>query len=186
MRFIRGDTLKEAIERFHGDETLKNSPGQRACVAQALGRPGRMQCDRLCPLARRASSRHQAGQYHRGQTWRDAGGRLGTGQGPRPVRPRVCRTNAGSEILRQRLVRDSAGLGAGHAGLYEPEQDEGTSSNSAPAPMSTASTRFFTFCSPASRRSKATTSVVLRRARGKVPAAQEDTRRSTNHWRRSV
>ena len=27
MRFIRGDSLKEAIERFHADETLKKDPG---------------------------------------------------------------------------------------------------------------------------------------------------------------
>ena len=30
MRFIRGDSLKEAIERFHNDELLKKDPGRRS------------------------------------------------------------------------------------------------------------------------------------------------------------
>ena len=30
MRFIKGDSLKEAIERFHGDESQKNDPGRRS------------------------------------------------------------------------------------------------------------------------------------------------------------
>src|SRR5262249_39205070 len=30
MRFIRGDSLKQAIDHFHGDEALKNDPGRRS------------------------------------------------------------------------------------------------------------------------------------------------------------
>jgi hypothetical protein len=30
MRFIRGDSLKEAIERFHDNEGLKKDPGRRS------------------------------------------------------------------------------------------------------------------------------------------------------------
>jgi serine/threonine protein kinase len=29
MRLIKGDSLKEAIERFHGDEALRTDPGRR-------------------------------------------------------------------------------------------------------------------------------------------------------------
>jgi eukaryotic-like serine/threonine-protein kinase len=30
MRFIQGDSLKEAIDQFHSDDTLKNNPGRRS------------------------------------------------------------------------------------------------------------------------------------------------------------
>ena len=30
MRFIKGDSLKEAIEQFHADNYLKNDPGRRS------------------------------------------------------------------------------------------------------------------------------------------------------------
>ena len=36
MRFVRGDSLKEAIERFHGDEELKKHAGNRALALQKL------------------------------------------------------------------------------------------------------------------------------------------------------
>jgi serine/threonine-protein kinase len=36
MRFIRGDSLKEAIERFHGDEALKRDFGQRSLELRKL------------------------------------------------------------------------------------------------------------------------------------------------------
>src|SRR6185437_7093561 len=39
MRFIRGDSLKEAIERFHKDERLQRDPGERAVqFRELLGR----------------------------------------------------------------------------------------------------------------------------------------------------
>src|SRR5262249_53533061 len=39
MRFIRGDSLKEAIERFHADPELKKDPGRRSLeLRQLLGR----------------------------------------------------------------------------------------------------------------------------------------------------
>jgi serine/threonine-protein kinase len=39
MRFIQGDSLKEAIDRFHGDEALKNDPGRRSLeLRRLLGR----------------------------------------------------------------------------------------------------------------------------------------------------
>src|SRR5262249_7646576 len=36
MRFIRGDSLKEAIERFHGDASLKADPGRRSLELRQL------------------------------------------------------------------------------------------------------------------------------------------------------
>src|SRR6516162_5386400 len=36
MRFIKGDSLKEAIERYHADETLKREPGRRSLELRKL------------------------------------------------------------------------------------------------------------------------------------------------------
>jgi serine/threonine protein kinase len=36
MRFVRGDSLKEAIERFHNDEALKKNPGRRSLELRKL------------------------------------------------------------------------------------------------------------------------------------------------------
>jgi serine/threonine-protein kinase len=36
MRFIRGDSLKEAVERFHTDEARRREPGQRALELRGL------------------------------------------------------------------------------------------------------------------------------------------------------
>jgi serine/threonine-protein kinase len=36
MRFIRGESLKESIERFHGDQTLKRDPGRRTLELRKL------------------------------------------------------------------------------------------------------------------------------------------------------
>jgi serine/threonine-protein kinase len=36
MRFIRGDSLKEAIERFHADESLNTDPGRRSLELRKL------------------------------------------------------------------------------------------------------------------------------------------------------
>jgi tetratricopeptide (TPR) repeat protein/tRNA A-37 threonylcarbamoyl transferase component Bud32 len=36
MRFIRGDSLKEAIERFHADASLKSDPGRRSLELRKL------------------------------------------------------------------------------------------------------------------------------------------------------
>ena len=82
MRFVRGDSLKEAIERFHGDEELKKHAGHRAlATAEALASvPRRLQCDRLRARPRRFAPRHQAGQHHRRQARRDPGCRLGAGE----------------------------------------------------------------------------------------------------------
>ena len=191
MRFIRGDSLKEAIDQFHADESLKKSPGQRTLELRKLLRRFLDVCNAIdYAHSRGAASRHQAGQYHRGQARRDPGGRLGAGQGrwAGPIR-RLGRANADSEILDQRHVRDSAWLGAGYAGVYEPRA--GTRRprpRSAPAPTSTAWARRSTFCSPARRRWKGTIlvpcSAPRRRESSRRPGST--TRRSTRRWRRSA
>ena len=88
MRFIKGDSLKEAIERFHGDAGTEGRPGPAvAGAAQALAAVHRrLQRDRLRPQPRRPAPGHQAGQHHRRQARRDAGGRLGPGQAAGPGR----------------------------------------------------------------------------------------------------
>src|SRR5262249_7150211 len=36
MRFIRGDSLKEAVDRFHADEAMKRDPGRRSLELRKL------------------------------------------------------------------------------------------------------------------------------------------------------
>jgi hypothetical protein len=38
MRFIKGDSLKEAIERFHADPELKGDAGRRSLELRTLRR----------------------------------------------------------------------------------------------------------------------------------------------------
>src|SRR5581483_7522596 len=47
MRFIRGDSLKEAIERFHSDWSLKREPGRRTLALQNLLRRFLDVCDAI-------------------------------------------------------------------------------------------------------------------------------------------
>ena len=87
MRFIRGDSLQEAVARFHEQR------GQAARFRRAgpgAPRPAgplhrRLQCHRLRPQPRRAAPRPEAGQHHARPVRRDPGRRLGTGQAPGPV-----------------------------------------------------------------------------------------------------
>ena len=52
MRFIKGDSLKEAIDHFHADDSLKNDPGRRSLELRKLLRrfTRRLQRHRLRPL----------------------------------------------------------------------------------------------------------------------------------------
>ena len=58
MRFIQGDSLKEAIMGFHGDEGLKKDPGRgsRGCASYCGGSP---------TCATRSPTRHSRGVLHR-------------------------------------------------------------------------------------------------------------------------
>ena len=124
MRFIQGDSLKEAIERFHAADGPGRDPGERALALRELLRPvhRRLQRDRLRAQPRRAAPRHQAGQHHAGQIRRDAGRRLGAGQG-------VGRAEGGAGVVAEGALRPAsaggstptvAGSALGHAGVHEP------------------------------------------------------------------
>ena len=88
MRFIRGDSLKEAIAAYHCRRGEAGRPLRTLAGAPPAAVPAhrRLQRDRLRPQPRRAAPRPQAGQHHGRQVRRDAGRRLGPGQGRRPPR----------------------------------------------------------------------------------------------------
>jgi serine/threonine-protein kinase len=58
MRFIRGDSLKEAIEAFHGDEGLKKDPGRRSLELRKLLR-------RFTDVCNAVEYAHSRGVLHR-------------------------------------------------------------------------------------------------------------------------
>jgi tRNA A-37 threonylcarbamoyl transferase component Bud32 len=58
MRFIRGDSLKEAIERFHGDAVLRTDPGRRSLELRKLLR-------RFTDVCNAIGYAHSRGVLHR-------------------------------------------------------------------------------------------------------------------------
>ena len=58
MRFIRGDSLKEAIDRFHNDEALKADPGRRSLELRKLLR-------RFTDVCNAIDYAHSRGVLHR-------------------------------------------------------------------------------------------------------------------------
>ena len=58
MRFIKGDSLKEAIERFHGDDDVKTDPGRRSLELRKLLR-------RFTDVCNAIDYAHSRGVLHR-------------------------------------------------------------------------------------------------------------------------
>jgi serine/threonine-protein kinase len=58
MRFVRGDSLKEAIERFHADEGMKSDPGRRSLELRKLLR-------RFVDVCNAIGYAHSRGVLHR-------------------------------------------------------------------------------------------------------------------------
>jgi serine/threonine-protein kinase len=58
MRFIRGESLKEAVEHFHADEALKSDPGRRSLELRKLLR-------RLIDVCNAIEYAHSRGVLHR-------------------------------------------------------------------------------------------------------------------------
>ena len=126
MRFIRGDSLKEAIAGFHADGT-SNGPRRPLAGDEKLLR-------RFLDVCNAIDYAHSRGVLHRdlkpgnvmrGQARRDARGRLGTGQVPGTNRGRTERGGAVLSVSFERFGRDSPRHGRGYARLHGPEQAAG-------------------------------------------------------------
>ena len=122
MRFVSGDSLKEAIDRFHAGEELKADPGRRSLEMQKLLR-------RFLDVCNAVGYAHSRGVLHRdikpgnvivgrhGETlvvdWglAKATGRSAPGSSERTLAPSASASGSAETV---------PGSGAGHTGLHEP------------------------------------------------------------------
>ena len=192
MRFIRGDSLKEAIERFHADEALKRDPGRRSLELRKLLRRFLDVCNAIeyAHSPGRAAPRHQAGQRDRRQARRDARRRLGPGQAAGQGRARP--PTSGERTLMPCSASGSAetlpGSALGTPAYMSPEQARGDLDALGP--------RSDVYCLGATLYCLLTGKAAFEGddlagappgAAGRVrPAPRSSTRRSTGRWRPSA
>ena len=92
MRFVKGDTLKHAIARYHEpNQDRRPDPGSRALAfpRPPTTVPGCLSRDRICPQQRRAAPGYQAKQCHGWEVRGDPRCGLGLGQSSGASRQRT-------------------------------------------------------------------------------------------------
>ena len=122
MPFIEGQTLQEAIDAFHGDESLRPRPRP---AEPAVPRPAPavhrgLQHGGLCPRPGGRAPRPEAVEHHARPLRRDAGDGLGPGQAVRGGRGGE-RGRTGCPVAEPvARGRDGHRGGPGHAAVHEP------------------------------------------------------------------
>ena len=129
MRFIRGDSLKQAIERFHAADARPGGDRSEKALALRAAQPlrdGLQRCG-IRPQPGRDPSRFEAGECHARPVRRDLGRGLGIGQGRRTRRPGGFERRNLASIVGGglRLERDSGRHGDRHPLVHEPGTGRG-------------------------------------------------------------
>ncbi len=133
MRFIKGDSLKEAIDRFHGDRVAGRgcrASGRwsfRSCCAGFWTSATRSPTPTAGACCTATSSRATSWSASTARPW------SWTGAWPRSSATRKTSAEATlAAAVGQRLERDAAGLGDRHAAFMSPEQAAGRSGPARP------------------------------------------------------
>jgi hypothetical protein len=134
MRFVRGDSLKDALERFHQAEGPKRDPAERTLkLRELLGRFVAV-CNAVAYAHSRggAAPRPQARQRHARPLRRDPGRGLGTGQGGVPDRLDRASGGLADAGLGQRLGTNPVRLRHRDAGVHESGAGGGAAGSTGP------------------------------------------------------